>query len=76
MGKDQREDFLKKMRILSMIKGRLIDMGRDPGAIEKIMIDEFDGRQDPVISGMMDHLEPDDGEGFERLMEKVKERLD
>lgn len=69
------EDFLRKMKLLSMIKGRLIELGKDPGIIERIMMDEFDGKTDSGISDIMKECDPDNPSDFDKLIEQVMKKV-
>ena len=66
---------MKKMKGMSLIKGELMKMGKDPDIVEKLFMDEYDRGEKEGISYMITILDLDKKEDIEKLMSKVKERL-
>jgi hypothetical protein len=70
------KDYLKKLKIMSMIKGRLVEMGKEPSLIEKLLMDEYDLGDEGGISGKMNEMDPDDQKQFEELMNIVLSKIE
>jgi hypothetical protein len=69
------ELFMKKMKGMSLIKGELMKMGKDPDIVERLLMDEYDRGEKDGISFMITQLNLDDPADIKKLMNKVKERL-
>ena len=72
--KDQ-EIFLTKMKAMSLIKKELIKIGKDPGLIEIILMDEYDQGLKNGISAKMTSVDLDDPAGIAELMVMVRKKL-
>ena len=69
------ELFMRKMKGMSLIKGELMKMGKDPDIVEKLFMDEYDRGEKDGISHMITVLDLDKKEDIEKLMAKVLERI-
>lgn len=69
------ELFLKKMKGMSIIKGELMKMGKDPDIIEQILMNEYDRGEKKGISNMLTELDLDKKEDIDKLMKVVKKSL-
>jgi len=69
------ELFMKKMKGMSLIKGELMKMGKDPDIVEKLFMEEYDKGEKEGISYLITILGLDKKEDIEKLMSKVRERL-
>ena len=69
------EKFMHKLKIMSMIKGRLMELGKDPERIAQILMDDFDSKDPSGISKKMETVDPENVEEFNDLMKLVLEKM-
>jgi len=66
---------MKKMKGMSLIKGELMKMGKDPDIVERLFMEEYDRGEKDGLSYMITVLDLDKKENVEKLMSSVRERL-
>ncbi len=72
---NDKEMFLKKMRAMSLIKAELMSSGKDPEIIQRLLMDEYDRKEENGISKMIERIDLDNGEDFKGLMKMVFKRI-
>jgi len=63
------------MKGMSLIKGELMKMGKDPDIVERLFMEEYDRGEKDGLSYMITVLDLDKKENVEKLMSSVRERL-